>query len=587
FSTRDKNFNEKISQKLIKHCLSDPPNLQQQVSFGLSYLLDSLNDDLNIENSEFAFYLKIFIQELNAAASGSAVLGFLLVMQNLTVKYQTESKSDELFTQILTIEAVAGSLVKQLFIEYAGRVSENSTNNDFKILDLIISLIHNLTYFDLIALAEDNIDTFVKNFLQIIKFPSKSGSKNYSNIISLKSRVMDTINFYVQQYSSDIQNQKTEIFNSIMDQLVNNADFELLNDVLVSKYFKYLTLICVDSDMNSILSQTDVLKIICSQISLKNLNLQESTIESFDETPQEYVLSELINLESNSRRKACSDFLKTFSSNFEHLVVPFFVNIFEELVASFYQNKSENWRDFEKALTILYSVCSKGYTRKYGATDCPKNVDINSIILRHVHPKIKDHQNTNPILLTTCLKLICVFRSFFDATNLKSMLQDILACFVSSSPTVVLFAAYTFNKLLLCAKTFVGQGKLSNLDEIAELMPEVLKHLMMTTLSPKNADHNILNENDILVNAIIHIFVIFRSKAIMIIANDFDSIIKTLTAKLLEISENISKPLFYHSLYELLALLIRISWEINSQSITIFEAHLFPMFDVFFSKQLD
>ena len=158
---------------------------------------------------------------------------------------------------------------------------------------------------------------------------------------------------------------------------------------------------------------------------------------------------------------------------------------------------------------------------------------------------------------------------------------------MSESSTIVLYAAYTFDKMLSTSNQLLVANKISSLDPLNEFMPDVLKHLLVQTLSQNDQSSFNVSNSEILLNAVIHIFVIFQEKAVQMIAQDFDNVIKLLITKIDFLSLNPENPRFLHSAYNLLALLIKISFKISPQSIIIFEDLLFKIFENFFSKQIE
>ncbi|MES1903582.1 MAG: Exportin-2, partial [Paramarteilia canceri] len=164
--------------------------------------------------------------------------------------------------------------------------------------------------------------------------------------------------------------------------------------------------------------------------------------------------------------------------------------------------------------------------------------------------------------------------------NFPAVLQYLL----SQSDTVVLYAAYTVDQLLKAFHQLMLNGNNQQTQKVLDFMPNVLKHLLLKALQegPDSSD----DISKILIKTTIQIFVVFKEKAFQIIVNDFDDVIQMLTKKIQSLGETEGAFLFLHSLYDLLAILIRISFKIAPDSIAIYEKHLFPIFEFVFSKNL-
>ena len=162
--------------------------------------------------------------------------------------------------------------------------------------------------------------------------------------------------------------------------------------------------------------------------------------------------------------------------------------------------------------------------------------------------------------------------------------KHILSLLLSDCPGLILFSAYTLNQLLSTVEQYVANNDNHGVTEIYEMLPGVLQHLLKQTLTSDD-DSPIVN-SEILVKATIHMFVIFKHRAVEMIADHFDSVLTMLIEKIKLLAETPANATYTHNLYELLCVLIRISYQINSESIKLFEGLLFPVFEFVFSKQL-
>ena len=161
---------------------------------------------------------------------------------------------------------------------------------------------------------------------------------------------------------------------------------------------------------------------------------------------------------------------------------------------------------------------------------------------------------------------------------------SILQLFMSESQSIIFYAGYSVDQLMSTIQQHLKTKSSADLAPIMNILPEALKHLLVKALS--NSDDDEVFNSEILVKTAIHIFVVLGEKALEIIAQDFDEVIKLLVLKLKALGETPGKSMFMHRLYELLALFIRVSYSMSPETIALFEGYLFPVFEFFFTKDL-
>jgi len=583
-------FSIKVLEKISPFVFLEARMIQDQLSVVVSTILDSLKDALAPSHSEFGECLSKFISLCQQNINPASLYGLLSTIQLITNKFKHESKNDELIIQILTIQSTFCSNLKDIFLFLVdllvnpSKVGQASFPTVLYTMKICINIIHELNFYDLIEYFEDNLQYFFEKFDIILNFDCPTMNYLKEDIYMMKIDLMTCINFFHQQYLLDLKENKIEFFNQVYTRLLDVQFGSPTVDILYSKYFRFFNIVILDPEYKKVIGTSKIIKEICDKVIMQNVELKQNAIDEFNENPGDYINRELIKNDSVSRRKACCDFLKNLSINFEETVVPFFLDLINQNMGQYNNQGGNNWKDCETAITIMIAISARNVTRKHGASSCPRFVVIENIFDTIFTNFVQNHKTTNKFVVAACLKFVCTFRSMIGVKKICESFKHILSLLLSDCPGLILFSAYTLNQLLSTVEQYVANNDNHGVTEIYEMLPGVLQHLLKQTLTSDD-DSPIVN-SEILVKATIHMFVIFKHRAVEMIADHFDSVLTMLIEKIKLLAETPANATYTHNLYELLCVLIRISYQINSESIKLFEGLLFPVFEFVFSKQL-
>lgn len=140
--------------------------------------------------------------------------------------------------------------------------------------------------------------------------------------------------------------------------------------------------------------------------------LSASDEELFEDDPIEFIRRDLEGSDSDTRRRAATDFLRQLMEQFEKLVTEVVFKYIDHYLKEYNNNPKANWRSKDTALYLYTSIAVKGTVSSVGVTSTNLLVDVVKFFQDHVAADlVEPFENVEPILKVDAIKYLYTFRS--------------------------------------------------------------------------------------------------------------------------------------------------------------------------------
>lgn len=176
---------------------------------------------------------------------------------------------------------------------------------------------------------------------------------------TVKSEVFEVITLYVQKYEDAFAPHISEFVNSSWN-LLTTLGPETKNDILASRALNFLTSISGLKQHAEQFNNDDVLSQIVEKVILPNISLRESDVELFEDEPIEFTRRDLEGSDTETRRRAATDFLRQLMQQFQEKVTGMVNRYISHYLQEYSQDKSSNWKSKDTAVYLFCSIAAVG-----------------------------------------------------------------------------------------------------------------------------------------------------------------------------------------------------------------------------------
>uniref|UniRef100_A0A8C5AWA8 Exportin-2 n=1 Tax=Gadus morhua TaxID=8049 RepID=A0A8C5AWA8_GADMO len=484
--------------------------------------------------------------------------GVLRTAHSLFKRYRHEFKSNELWLEIKLVLDTFAAPLTELFkatIELCQTHAKdiNALKVLFSSLTLISKLFYSLNFQDLPEFFEDNMETWMSNFHNLLTLDNKllqTDDEEEAGLLEmLKSQICDNAALYAQKYDEEFQPFLPRFVTAIWNLLVSTGQ-EVKYDLLVSNAIQFLASVCERPHYKNLFEDQNTLTSICEKVIVPNMEFRSADEEAFEDNSEEYIRRDLEGSDIDTRRRAACDLVRGLCKFFEAPVTAIFSGYVNSMLAEYAKNPGLNWKHKDAAIYLVTSLASKAQTQKHGITQANELVNLTEFFVNHIITDLKSPNiNEFPVLKADAIKYVMIFRSQLPKEQLLQAVPLLMAHLEAEIPTPHL-------------ELNITPG------EMAPFTSQLLNNLFKALSVPGSA------ENEYIMKAIMRSFSLLQDAIVPYIP----TLIDQLTQKLLLVSKNPSKPHFNHYLFESLCLSIRITCKANPSTVGSFEEALFPVF---------
>uniref|UniRef100_A0A671NVY1 Exportin-2 n=1 Tax=Sinocyclocheilus anshuiensis TaxID=1608454 RepID=A0A671NVY1_9TELE len=501
-----------IKANIVNLMLTSPEQIQKQLSDAISI----------IGREDFPQKWPDLLTEMvTRFQSGDfhIINGVLRTAHSLFKRYRHEFKSNELWSEIKLVLDTFAQPLTELFKATIDLCQTHATDVNalkvlFSSLTLISKLFYSLNFQDLPEFFEDNMETWMTNF---------------HNLLTLDNKLLQT-------------------------DLVSNA-------------IQFLASVCERPHYKHLFEDQNVLTSICEKVIVPNMEFRSADEEAFEGNAEEYIIRDLEGSDIDTRRRAACDLVRGLCKFFEGPVTGIFSGYVNSMLTEYAKNPGVNWKHKDAAIYLVTSLASKAQTQKHGITQANELVNLCEFFVNHILVDLKSpNVNEFPVLKADAIKYVMTFRSQLPKEQLLEAVPLLVAHLQTESIVQHTYAAHSLERLFTMRGA--NNATLITPAEMAPFTEQLLNNLFKALAIPGSS------ENEYIMKAIMRSFSLLQDAIVPYIP----TLIGQLTHKLLLVSKNPSKPHFNHYLFESLCLSIRITCKANQDTVGSFEEALFPVF---------
>jgi len=310
-----------IKTELVGFMVSVPGNIQDVLGEAISTIADS----------DFWERWQTLMDDLVARLTPhNAVVNHavLQIAHSIFKRWRPLFRSDALFTEINHALSKFGMPFFTLLSDTNNSIDNHQTNKealleDFKTLSVAMEVFYDLSCQDLPPIIEDNLGPVTGLLHKYLTYDNQilhsSDGDEAGYLEGVRQSIFEVLTLFVQKYN--------DAFAPFLGQFVGTS-WNLLTtlgpqtkyDLVVSKALQFLTNIVKIPDQAQTFNNAETLNQIVEKVVLPNLALRESDIEQFEDEPIEYIRRDLEGSDSDTRRRAATDFLRGLVEQNEQLV---------------------------------------------------------------------------------------------------------------------------------------------------------------------------------------------------------------------------------------------------------------------------
>lgn len=438
------------------------------------------------------------------------------------------------------------------FIE-TNRDNKEKITQGFTQLNLMIKLLYDLSCHDLPPMFEDNIGAVASLLLKYLMYDNKllhtDEESESGQLEFVKAAIFEALTLYVQKYI-DVFGVHVQQFIGSSWNLLTTIGQETKYDILVSRALQFLTSVAHMPEHATAFQDEATLSQITEKVILPNVSLRESDIEMFEDEPIEFIRRDLEGSDSDTRRRAATDFLRQLLEKFEQSVTKVVLQYSNHYLAEYSKNPSENWKSKDTAVYLFSAIAAKGVaTASHGVTSTNNLVSITDFFQNYLASDLVAETGVQPILKVDAIKYLYTFRSLITKDQWQEVLPLLVKHLGSSEYVVYTYAAVSVERILSLTDSN-GQPIIPP-TSITPLAGELLEHIFQ--LIEKDPAPPRVQENEFLMRCVMRVLIVIKDGVIPLT----DNVLRHFISITQIICTNPSNPRFYYYHFEALGALIR------------------------------
>ncbi|KAI2623235.1 putative mportin-alpha export receptor [Hypoxylon sp. NC1633] len=563
-----------IKQELIGLMIACPSTIQVQLGEAISIIADSdFWDRWDTLVADLVSRLTPDNSKINN--------GVLEVAHSIFVRWRPLLRSDELYMEINhVLNTFAGPFLNLLSAtdhQIDAHTNDKVALKDyFDTMSLLIKVFHDLSCQDLPPLFESNLEdisTLLHKYL-VYENPllATDDDSEASVVETVKADICEAIELYVYKFDDDF-NRYTQVFVSSAWNLLSTIGPETKYDNLVSKALHFLTAIAANSAHSTVFNNETVLNEVVEKVVLPNVALRESDLELFEDEPIEFIRRDLEGSDTDSRRRAATDFLRQLQSRFEQLVT----SVAGRYISHYLEQGKTSWKDKDTAISLFLSIAAKGaVTQSHGVKTVNSLVNVVDFFQQHVANDLVSGAGVEPIAKVDAIKYLYTFRSQLTKDQWQAAFQPLIQNMGSSNYVVYTYAAICVERLLFL--TDDSGNRFFSRADIEPFAKDLLEHLFK--LVEKENSPAKMQENEFLMRCIMRVLIVMNTGIVSFV----DMVVNHLVGITNTIKANPSNPRFYYYHFEALGAVVSYG---SSDGTSKLEEHLWQPFNLIVTEDVN
>ena len=469
-------------------------------------------------------------------------------------------------------------------------ITQNSTDKTllrqlFATLNLIMKLFYDLSCQDLPPMFEDNLPAITTLLQKYLTFDDPAlhtdNDEEAGPLEFVKSGILEVLSLYVQKYE-DAFGAHVGTFVQSSWNLLTTIGTATKYDILVSKALQFLTSVTRIKQHAEAFNNESNMGQVVEKVILPNLTLRDSDMELFEDEPIEFIRRDLEGSDSDTRRRAATDFLRGLMSQYDKLVTDVVFKYIHHYLGQHSSNPRTNWRDKDTAVYLYSSIAAKGtITASQGVKTVNPHVNVIEFFQTNIANDLVSDTGVEPILKVDAIKYLYTFRSQMSKDQWRDAFPLLVQHLASSNYVVYTYAAIAVERVL--ALTDDSRQPIVDKANVVPLAKDLLEHLFKLIEKDEQADKHQaaakIQENEFLMRCVMRVLIVIRDGVIPLT----DSVLGHLVKITEIICANPSNPRFCYYHFEAIGALIRFSAPSQPEK---FETTLYPPFAAILENEI-
>ena len=483
--------------------------------------------------------------------------GVLQVAHSIFARWRPLFRSDDLYVEILHVLNKFAKPFLSLWQSLDVYIEVNKTSKPnllkaFAELDLILKLFYDLSCQDVPPDFSDNMGQIVNLLLKYLVYDNSllhtDDDAEAGPLEDTKADTFEALTLYVSKYYEDFGKHVAGFVERSWN-LLTTLGLDAKNDILISKALQFLTSVCRIDEQARSFSEASTQTEIVERVILPNISLRDSDVEMFEDEPIEFIRRDLEGSDSETRRRAATDFLRQLMEQFEASVTSVVSSYVEKYMSVYSSNPKTNWKSKDTAVYLFCSIAAKGVsTASHGVTKTNSLVNIGDFFSKHLAADLTG-SDVEALLKVDAIKYLYHFRSLITKEQWQQVMPMLTNRLGDPNYVVYTYAAIAVERIL-CLTDETGKPMIDS-SQIAPLSKDLLEHLF--SLMEKDDKPEKVQENEFLMRCVMRVLIVIKDAVAPITEN----VLKHLIGITMVMCKNPSNPRFYYYHFESLGALIR------------------------------
>ena len=420
-------------------------------------------------------------------------------------------------------------------------------------MSLIVRLMYDLSVHDLPPQFEDQLPAITSLLLKYLTYNNMllatADDTDAGPLEHVKAGIFEVLELWVQKYEEDFGKYVGPFIESSWN-FLTNIGLEVKFDILVSKALQFLTAVTKSVEHVQAFREESTLSQVIERVILPNMTIRESDMELFEDEPIEFIRRDLEGSDSDTRRRAATDFLRGLMAKFETLVATVVLKYVEHYFSDYTKNPSVNWKSKDTATYLYSSISAKGTTTaSQGVTSTNDFANVVDFFSKHIANDLVSDAGVHPILKVDAIKYLYTFRSHITSAQWQDAFPLLVKQLGSTEYVVYTYAAIALERTM----ALNNSSKQPVIDRVAveSLAPQLLQHLF--GLIESNPQPAKLQENEFLMRCIMRVLIVIKEGVVPTTDDILPHVIKIIGIS----GQNPSNPRFCYYLFEATGAFIR------------------------------
>lgn len=420
-------------------------------------------------------------------------------------------------------------------------------------MNLIVKLIYDLSVQDLPPIFEEQMKAVASLLHKYLVYDNQSLATDDDSEAGMlehtKADIFEAIEMWVQKYEEEFGPYVGQFIESSWG-LLTTLGPQVKYDILISKALQFLTAVTRNAKHAQAFSSEEILTQVIERVVLPNMTLRDSDMELFEDEPIEFIRRDLEGSDSDTRRRAATDFLRQLMSNFEASVSGTVLRYIYHYLSEYTKNPANNWKSKDTALFLYSSIAAEGaVTASQGVTSTRDFANVVDFFQQNVASDLVADIGVPSILEVDAIKYLYTFRSQLSVDQWQDAFPLLVKHLGSTDYVVYTYAAIAIERAM--ALTTATKQPMIGRSIVGKLSGQLLQHLFGLVESDLQPEK--LQENEFLMRCVMRVLINVRDGVVPITDNVLPHFVK-----IIEISgQNPSNPSFCYYLFEAVGAFIR------------------------------